>query len=146
MSAHDGRTKLLDNLAYNLVVGHPDADRFALHTAVARGVGAGLEDEDKAQIGLFGLNAFDAAEFLNGFGVVDIAANAIHRIGGVNNKPAFAQHFYYLKNAVLGRVFGVDAEQRGSHKVDTEGQKKSHRKLGGLHTAGKVLRIFKAGN
>jgi hypothetical protein len=75
---------------------------------------------DKAEVGFLGLQALDAAELLNGFRVVDVAANAINRIGRVDNKPSFAQHLNYLQDAVLRRIIRMDAEQGSGHKAKKE--------------------------
>jgi hypothetical protein len=55
---------------------------------------------------------------------VYIAADTVNCIRGVDNDAAFAQHFYYLLNTILGRVIGMNAEQRSRHDETGEWQVK----------------------
>ncbi len=62
----------------------------------------------EGELHLEGIDAFNLADALNGFGVLNAAADAIDRIGGINDDPAFSQGFHQDFNLPFVRIFRMN--------------------------------------
>ncbi len=71
---------------------------------------------DKAQVGFLRVQPFDPTQLVHRLGIMNITADTIHGVGRIDNDTTLAQHLHRLQDAVLGRIFGVNTKQGGSHR------------------------------